>query len=387
MPVRIEATQLPRHGPLTLEATGALPTEIAISNQSDLIVPWLAISDSLAQPRLTIDGAGGPPIGARLHLLEDDQRLIGFAGADSDALRPFFQNQKIVGVALNLAQPLAGPICAWETLDGIVLDSSAAARVTERQLAGILSAGTAVAIRSSTKPAGQWPWKKVGDYWMLHHAVAGPDTAYEPTVYLPTSAWARGWPASVRRQILLAAVIFSILSLGAVLPRWRGAVLLVLLVCGLTIGGAVAWRHHLSARLETGGSIIVRRDNITQRDMWTYRGAIRPADDRMNCQQLTRPVLGYRRQVEETHLRLICHSDGSPSHFEYHLEPAQSLAFLSRKVVIGRDKTPPLATMTSPLRELADKLYATRELRLAGEAPASDPSEDIWPTVIVDNVQ
>ena len=364
-----------------------MPSVITISNQSDVIVPWLAISDSVGQPQLTINGASGPPVSAALHLLEDDQRLIGFAGADPDALRPFFENQKIVGVALDLAQPLAGPVCAWETLDGIVLDSSAAARVTERQLEALLSAGTAVAIRSTTKPAGDWPWKKVGDYWMLQYAIAGPDTAYEPTVYLPTSAWARGWPGPFRQQILLAATIFAILSLGAVLPRKRGAVLLVLLVSGFTIGGAIVWRHHQPTRLEAGGAIIVRTDNITQRDIWTYRGAIRPADDRMIWRELARPILGYRRQVEETHLRLICRSDGSPSHFEYHLEPAQSLAFLSQNVIIGRDKSRPLATMTSPLRELADKLYVTRELRLAGETAASDPSDENWPTVIVDSVQ
>src|SRR5260221_6814822 len=229
IPVRIAATELTQHGKLIIEAPGALPMEIEISNQPDLIVPWLAISDSLGQPRLSINGAGGPAVSAALHPLEDDQRLIGFAGADPDALRPFFGDQKIVGVALDLATPLAGPICAWETLDGIVLDSSAAARVTERQLNGLLAAGTGVAIRSSTKPAGEWPWRKVGDYWILHYALAGPDTAYEPTAYLPTSAWARGWPAPFRQQILLAAVVFAILSLGAALPRWRGAALLVLL--------------------------------------------------------------------------------------------------------------------------------------------------------------
>src|SRR5258706_7712385 len=47
MPVRIAASELAQRGQFIIEAPGALPTEITISSQSDLIVPWLAISDSL----------------------------------------------------------------------------------------------------------------------------------------------------------------------------------------------------------------------------------------------------------------------------------------------------------------------------------------------------
>jgi hypothetical protein len=378
-PVNVRATGSSSGGSLTLRAEGAVPTEINWTEPSDVIVPWLAVRDVLSDAQL-VSGSIPRSINAPLHALTDDQALVGFAGADPDVLKPLLTNRKIIGIPLDLGRPLAGPIAAWEALDGIVLDASSAARVTEAQLQGLLAAGTAVAIRSGTKPAGNWPWQRQGEYWTLHVTLAGPDTAYDAAAYAPTASWARGWPDDFRRLVLVGAVVFAIVTLAVTLWQSKLTLVAVLFMCSVTAAAAFLWRGRQPPSIHAAGEVMVLSADSTQHDRWTYRGVIRPAKQAHLFSSLTRPILGYRTQLEQTHLRLVCDADGQPQRFEFHLEPGWSLAFLTRSISPPHAQLAESNPVYSPLRTLAEDQYLRAGDRISGQLAAPAPD---WPGVVI----
>ncbi|HZK82547.1 MAG TPA: hypothetical protein VFC46_15800, partial [Humisphaera sp.] len=171
MPVRVSARCDSPGAVFSLRATNALTTQIKADGDTiDATVPWLSIR-TIRDVNWSL-GPADHPIELPLHPLEDDERLIGYAGADADALAPSFPGKKLIRVELNVADPLPGDVTAWESLDGIVLDSSAAGRLYESTVSALLSAGTTIAIRQSQKPGGGWPWKRQGAYWIMRAGVA-----------------------------------------------------------------------------------------------------------------------------------------------------------------------------------------------------------------------
>ncbi|MDB5299244.1 MAG: hypothetical protein JWO87_907, partial [Phycisphaerales bacterium] len=345
-------------------------------------VPWLSVRE-IRDVRWSLSGAVDHAVDLPLHPLAEDERLIGYAGADPDALASLFAGQTLVWVPLDLTRPLAGPIEAWEALDGVVLDAAAAGRVDESQLRGLLAAGTAVAIKSDRRPGGPWPWQKQGAYFVLHIPISGPQSVFVPEgAYAPTQVWLRGWPAPFRRHIILAAVLFTILATALTLWRSRWMALSVLALCALSAGAILEWRAHQHVQLEAGGSVIVLNESTTQYDDWTYRAVLRPADGIVAWHPSVRPILAYPRQPADSDLRLICAADGQPLEFRYRQEPGKSLAFLTRALRAERPAVMPMLPVSSPLRTLTDTLYAGPGDRIVGQLV--EDGENRWPAVVVE---
>ena len=376
MPVRVSGDGM-------LAADGAVPVRVAGQGGRDVIVPLLAVREPLRNLKWTARG-GAASIDVPLAPLHDDEVLVGFADADADALRPLLAGKTIVGVPLDLGHPIAGPAVAWEALDGIVLDAAAAARIDEGQLRDLLAGGTAVAVRSIRRPGGGWPWERQGEYWVVRVPVQGPSQAYAPAAYAPTAAWLRGWPATVRRQVVLTAILFSLLALGLSLWRSLKAVLAIVALSAGTAGGVAVWRAKQPAGLAAGGAVLVRGGPVTQRDDWTYCAVLRPATQSFAFSRTTRPVLGYRNQIAQTDLQLVCREDGTPMRFDFRLEPRQSLAFLNRSVWPTDAGGPVTNPVSSPLRGTADALYMTKGDRMAGQVIPSDVSDERWPAVVIE---
>jgi len=381
MPVHIRADESRAQQRLSLLAEGVVPTVIETGGSLDSIVPWLVVRNSVTEIHLTIDGHQSRAVDVPLHALADDEALVGFAGADVDALKPMLADRKIIGIPLDLGQPLPGPIVAWEALDGLVLDASSAARVTEAQLQGLLAAGIAVAIRSATRPAGNWLWQRQGEYWVLRCPIAGPDVAYDPDAYAPTASWSRGWPEDFRRLALLGAIVFSIVASALSLWRSRVSIVVVLVLCVSVVVAMLIWRERRPATIRTGGDVIVASREFAQLDRWTYCGIIRSADGVITFTGLTRPILGYRTQIDQTGLQLLCAPDGSPQQFTFHLEPGWSLAFLTRSVSADRLELPASNPVYSPLLSLAEQQYMRQGDHVLGQLPAAEPN---WPSVVIE---
>jgi hypothetical protein len=381
MPVHVRADASPTYRQLVLKADGTVPTAVEAGGNIDAIIPWLVVRSSVTNAQLLNGDRQLRTIDYPLHALADDEAIVGFAGADADVLKPALGDRKIIGVPLDLGQPLAGPVAAWEALDGVVLDAQSAARVTEAQLQGLLAGGTAIAIRSSTRPAGQWPWQRQGEYWILHLSVAGPDAVYDPAAYAPTASWTRGWPDDFRRLTLMAAILFSILASALTLWRSRISLLGVLVLCAAAVGGTVIWRERQPPSTRAGGDIVVLSRDFTQRDHWTYCGVLRPAIQSIQFVDVTHPILGYRTQIEQTELELHCGGDGIPRHFSFRLQPGWSIAFLERSVWGAHPQLSPSNPVYSPLRGLVEEQYLRQGDRLLGQASAPEPD---WPTVVME---
>lgn len=382
MPVRVvgEAT--------ALEADGAVPTTpppgaAAVNG----VFPWLPVK------RIAVPEGGGGGFVAQLKPLADDDALVAVVGDESRrpraAVDRLFPGRRVVSVRLDLSQSgtLLTPAVAYETLDGVVLPQSALARIDADDLAVLLAGGTTVAVRlddPAARPGGDWPWAREGPYWVLRHDVAGPRSPVEADVYQPTYAWVRGWPAGVRRQVVLIAVLFALAALGLTLWRSRYSVLALVGLSVVATAGVGLWNARRSPVLSAGGEVVVWDGTVAQRDDWTYRTTLRPADVSVPFRGLSHPVLASRRQLAQTGLRLVCNADGRPDHFAARLEADNALAFVTRSVAPGRPEGQPVKPVVSPLYVLANQLYPGK---VAGELKAGDRSEGAWGTVVLETPQ
>ena len=384
MPVEV-VCRAAESGSFELTAPGAMPTEIPLAHDMDVIVPWLPIRD-VDRIHWTFAQHEHGSVETALTPLDDNECLVGYVGADADAVAALFPRKKIVGVALDPGHPLAGPPAAWETLDAAVLDASAAARINAGQVDVLLASGMALAVRSPQKPAGPWPWKQSGDYWIVQYPILGPQSAYVPQAYDAIAVWSRGWPASFHNQVMLAAVVFSLLALVVTLWHSKLAVILMVVLALLACGASVAWRAKQDVTLHVGGTLYIESVAGIQRDDWTYVAVMRRATEPLPWSGLAHPIFATRRQIEQMPVRLVCASDGSPDHFQYQLEPGRSLAFLTRSIASPTNLTVATSVVSSPLRYLAINLYMTQGDSLVGQQSAgSDP--DFWPAGIIRRVR
>jgi hypothetical protein len=314
---------------ITLKANGAIPTELKSIDSNDVLVPWLTATDTLSDARFDSDGASHA-IEVEFHPLGNQEKLVALAGPTADASF-LFPGSTIVPIHLDPSNPLPDPLEAWDCLDGIVLSSSAAARLSEDQRATLLAAGTALAVRSDMAPDDRWPWTHQGEYWVLRFTLAGPASIVEPDAYVPTYGWDRGWPESFRRRVFFAALVFSILAIASLLWRSRWTVLPFVSFTAAFIVIFVIWYSRQSPVLKLTSAVRVDSGPVSQLDFWTWESAVRPT----SSVGIGRPVLGTIAQIEQSGLRFICRSDGRPGYFAFHLIPGQSMAFLTRQIRVG----------------------------------------------------
>lgn len=354
MPVRVQRDGA---GTLTFEARGMLPTSLAPDSAADLVFPWLALSDSVTDARWASGNGERHSIATPLQALSDDERLVAYAGTPSGDGKFLCPGQTIVPVELDPSRPLLEPPEAWQCLDAVVLSAAAFARLDKSQLTTLLAGGTAVAVRSQARPVGKWPWEPIGDMWVVRFSPAGPSSIAEPAAYSPTYEWQRGWPATFRRPVFLAAVLFCLVG-GAVLlwrSRWA-AVAFVALSCLFVVAFA-AWYAKQSPMLQLTAAVRVDNAPVTQFDLWTWHSPVRATDGSFPAAGVTWPVFASGRQPEQTHARLQCAPDGRPDRFLFHLDPGQSLAFLSRNLSLDPPAPPTLASARGPFVDLATTLY------------------------------
>ena len=372
-------------GALELAAPGAMPTQIILSRDADVIVPWLPIR-GVDQIHWNLAGHEHGDVETALTPLADNECLVGYVGADADAVAALFPRKKIIGVALDPGHPLAGPPAAWDTLDAAVLDASAAARINAGQVDALLASGMALAVRSSQKPAGPWPWKQFGDYWIAQYPILGPQSAYVPQAYDAVAVWSRGWPASFRNQVMLVAVVFSLLALVVTLWQCKLATLLMTLLALCACGAPLAWRAKQNVGLHIGGTLLIDSSFGIQHDDWTFVAVMRSATVPLPWRGVAHPIFATRLQIQQMPVRLLCAADGSPDQFQYQLEPGRSLAFLSRSIASSGHPTVATPIVSSPLRYLAMNLYMGQGDALVGQQnQTSDP--DLWPAAIIQSAR
>jgi hypothetical protein len=392
MPVRV-VVRGEGAGPLTLSADGAVPISLQLGGMgegADVIVPLLVVSEPLGPISWSLPNGRSGRLEARLTSLGEDDRLVGYSGANAADAAPLFAGKTIIPISLDVATPLPGAVMAWEALDGLVID-----RAPDNSHVSFLTVGgTAIVVRSATAPEPGWlQWRWVGKTWVMSKAPVGPGGAIVPEAYEPTYGWNPGRPAHVRRQVLLLAVVFAIIAVALTLWRSKLAVVAVVTL-SVAATGALVYRAARQSPVEgAGGTVLVRRGGLFQADEWVYFKSLAPAAAEFPCYWGTKPVFPSVRYVERTGMRLECGPDGIPLRFTYQLGPDIPIAFLMRMPVTRNDSRSPNPTAhDSPLWPVVRQLYLGSGSRAVGEtepAPAliADPEpwwSDEWPDIVVE---
>ena len=405
-------------GTVKLAADGAVTTVIDSAN--DGIAPWLVWRDDVRT-----DLFGQP-----LHALSDDERLVGLVGDQVPA--DWFAGKSIVEIRLDSAEVLRGPVAAWQSLDGIVLDYPPSAKVTGALVAG----GTSVAVRSGAEPRDGLPWRHDGDFW-----VAGSPSNLSMTpsdaVYDCVADWSAQSPPIFRRQVVLVAIVIAIgfLSLGLWRTKWRGdathigrgfnagmgtaptpalprdsecrvagegekhdaavcdsenrgaeegknrggtpwmgaAAVFLGAICAV---GIVAWdRQHQYLSLATGDIGI--NASPLEINRWSFWRSQKQANLRLawTGQGVALPALP---EHDSPVIELHCLSDGTPAEWNCSLRKDQTIAFVFEE--LGSGAMPPTTPeVDSPLQGMIDAVYP--RYKLIGQSPAGGAN---WPIIWLD---
>ena len=383
MPVHVKVQA--ERNVISLHAIDSLPTLFQINGNNEGIVPWLTTGNSVREAAWEAGGVGHP-IELTLHPLNDRQKLVAIAGADSQIALALFPDMTVIAIPLDISRPVLKPASAWESLDAAVLSSTAMAQLDDEQIQTLLAAGTYLVVRSVTRPDIRWPWKQSGANWILKHQPAGPAGCIDADVYGPTYSWDRGWPKRFRREIIIWATLFCIVFLAVSLwrSRWTAwgcatACIVAALVFGLRYS-------RQSPVLELQTAVGVNDQKLTQLDLWSWRTTLRETDVHMPTGGLTSPILATAGQAEQLNVQLICAPDGNPREIRCHLKPGQSIA-LRRRLVIPVRSFGGLSTIPEDWRQFAQDLYTQPGDRIMGEIIIRDPTTDESIPAIVVNRQ
>jgi hypothetical protein len=374
MPVHVVIDN-PATASITLTADGALPLTVLNSPGSiDTIAPWLT-TNSRVQGASWFD-TSFHALNLPLQALTDNQRLVALAGVNSAQAAALFPDATIIPIQLNLAQPLPGPTSAWESLDALLLDDAAAARVDEGQLRALLAANTLVAIRSPRRPAGVWPWQRAGDFWVLRPQHAGPDSLVAPDAYVPTYGWLRGLPFTTRRRALLCASLIAALLLAATLWKPRRPIFPVAAIALLSSTLWIVWQSRQPPLIELTGRIVVESDGQTQLDRWTWLTSRAATDGTFAAVDLTHPIFFSPAQLTASAMQLFVFGDSRAPEFRFHLLPRATIAFVSSTVDDQIDRQS-LQPARSPLASMAQSLYADQGILVVGQCIDDDGSTTV----------
>jgi hypothetical protein len=390
MPVRITVPP-GTTGDLIIESAQAISTAVSLSDATVSAVAPLLPIDSIRQARWRVGDGPWQALQANWRPLDPDDRLVGFTSIDMPLARELYPGQNIIPLRLDPSRPLPGPVVAWEALDLLVLDNPS---LLDDQLLGqLLGAQVSVAVRSDVPPDLRWPWRQAGHYWVVSYEVAGPARAAEyPAALAAVQGWRADWPAPFRRRILLYAVGFAALAMGAALLRSRWTPLIIIIIAAGTAGGLAIWWSGRSPVVQRGGQVHIVGEQLAQVDTWIYRATARSAVDRVPFAPLMRPFFEMPEQNLYMRMVLLCDADGRPREFEYRLPPSLRSAFVSRQLGPRTGRFDPEKADGSPLLRLAQRAYLRPRHRVWGLADTRPPDwwgwadAQWWGTLVIEDL-
>jgi hypothetical protein len=214
-----------------------------------------------------------------------------------------------------------------------------------------------------------------------------PSHVFGEDAYAPTLAWRPGMGSSQRARIVQVGVLMAIAALACALLRgWRALGCLVI-VSIVGAAGMGVWRHRSSDVAVATGVIVLEPGQV---DRWRYF-TTRSESEVMYAVTLSPgaiPVFADEAHVERIRPRLICDAASGEVRLETFLSRGVRLALLERRSV---DHLPPISPDpqqdSSPMLELARRLYVNRDATIAGTlAPEPDPllpDAQLWVGVVV----
>jgi hypothetical protein len=334
--------QTPPGQPASILASGAVGAELPDGNAMAPVLVVAALNDV----RLSLGNQAIEPRLSPLRVLRPDQRLAGIATDADDAgklLRELFPAKAIVRAPLGRTEPLPGPAMAWTSLDALLLDPSAAARVSVEQLTTLRASGVAVAIRVDARPASDWPWQQRGAWWVLPPDESASVDVVQPDRYAPAGDLA-GASTHVRQVIIASLACFALAIIAISLWRLRRAWVAGVAVSVLVACGVCLWM----TTQPTSATRVVEGRSGDWSDRYTQHVA--RADGEVGHvidanAAAAWPILFSPNHARDVNLALQCRADGTPAAFVARLKRGQSLVFLERSRVAV---TPAPSPATAP---------------------------------------
>jgi hypothetical protein len=352
----------PVSGTVTIRARGMISTQVLPGTRTAQVLPL-----SPAASSLHVDGLAGGAVELPLHAMDESERLIGIVGGSESAalLQPLFPGMTITTIRLD------SPAENLDSLDAVLIDP-------DRKDAEVASAkGVVVAIRGQ-RPSWDAPLEHIGDFWVIKPNVCGPTTAIGgDDAYLPTLAWQHGWPAEMRRRIVLAGVLVSLAGLATLLIRRPRTQIILMTIVAVTCSVCIeTWRRNSSTVQTATGTIrVLDREGIVQTDQWEYfwggrTGAHVAFRDR-------EPILFDLAHAQSVGLALTCDPQGLE--WSATLPANATLATLRRTFAVETSSVALSSSSSSPMRELARRAYLRPGLEIEGEEMAGTG----WSTIII----
>jgi hypothetical protein len=328
--------------PATVAGPGAVGVELPDGNN---MAPVLAVGP-LHDLGIAVHEGQPVAVTQSLRPLEVDQRLVGVVTGMEDVgevVAELFPSKSIIRVPVDRFDPLPGPALAWNSLDAVILDTASAARISSQQLETLRAAGTAVAIRTEAKPAGDWPWQRRGAWWVLPRDEAAVVDVIQPDRYAPAGDLA-GASARSRQAIVALLACFAIAAIGVSLWRSRRAWIGVVALGLVAAAGVWMW----SSTQPKSATLVVEQQSGGWRDRYTQHvaradGEVRHVIDGNSAAAW--PILFSPNHAGDVNLTLKCEAVGKPYAFVAHLKRGQSLVFLERSPAAA---TPSPSPATAP---------------------------------------
>jgi hypothetical protein len=399
MPVRLSTATTQPAQPAEVEVRGGqvIPTHIR-RNGGDLndVYPLLSYG-SISELSLFV-GNKTINLDASLHPLPDAQRLIGYTIQQAEALKAakvLFGNDPVTAVPLDPANPLPGATVMWEALDAVVLDPQALARVSDLQ--SVVSSGISIIVvqgATDAPPEKTLPWQRIGESWVLRSELTGPRGIIVPAVYSSMSHWAPGRTRHVRQQVLVRALLLSILVMGLILWRANWAPATVGVLVAIFLFAAGVWMNGFGDLVCGIGRIAIARPGpagrLVQWDTWTCATALRDAHSGTGG----RLVFASIAQLQRRQPRVNC-TPGAGQWMEttYALQAGEMIAMCSRSMSSPGGILPEITSteVRSPLLPLVKARYLDEgERRVVGQSDADPDLEWIqrgnewWETIVID---
>jgi hypothetical protein len=356
---------------VTIGGDGIIPTMVS-SRAGELVVPVLVIGGNARELRVTTSQQPDPLL-IEIRELAPDRQLIGIVREPRVDVSAFIPPaESIVRVQLDRSLIRIAPPIAFEMLQALVVDDPALIDTTSGDW---LAADVQLLLAGARPPDERWPWIEPQGVSVLALRPIGPASSILAEAgYLPVSAWNPGTAAALRRQVVLAAVLFCIAAVASALLRSRLALVALLLV---TIGAAVAmalWSRATSPLRQLGGDIAVDHRLAAQWDRWTYFTSARPgARATMSFLGAQRAILVDAQHAATIELRLRWGDDQAERYFQFTLPAHARIGFLSR---VFRPEMPAMIpappSATNPWAPLARALYAHEGYAIAGEVELHD---------------
>lgn len=263
-----------------------------------------------------------------LRALAEDQKLIGMTRRDEPMAQALCPSARVVIVDLDPINPLPGPTLAWDALDVVVVDS-----INPKIIPQLLAMNTAIAVRSSDMPTGSWPWKRVGDAWVMQ-ADASDHSPLQGEAAYQAIPWTAGRSGAARQMIFIIAVFCSCGLLGISLWRSRYSVLLLGAFSLAFCTGFFWWQGRRSEVLSIS-QVLRGRDDLGRVDRLTYQTSPTPTPAELtfaNGEEATWPIFASPAQAVSLGVVLDCDATGTPKKFHYELPANGRMIFLSRGV-------------------------------------------------------